>query len=209
MRKFQSESEDVGRQPHEDYSFMASDGARTFWVHCPVCSAVNDGWWSGGEPRYTGGVIHAQVDVPDYGIEDQALACLCFVGEARRNRALGRNIDEARRVVKYITSPLAVVWKRGESRGAPPQPDATPPEIDVRGMTKRQFDRYVSGQLSLQELETNLKAIEQKALKEDLLIPSVQQILDSHELRALYFGRKRKREAEAQEGTSSLPYKDD
>lgn len=206
-----TKTERAEREPHRGYRFVVSDGATRFRTHCPVCLAQNDGWWEGGEPRYSGGVIHVkQFDVSGRSV-DLVAACRCFVGQARRERRnLPLSIDELPPNVEFVTTPAAILWKDGDSTGPPPAegPENVEHEAESRLAFAKQFRRFESGRLSLEQLGANVDALRKKYTPDLVVVPTVEAIIRDRALRDLYFGTTVRRRSTPKEN-EKLPYRDD
>lgn len=82
------EEHDGGRRDHGRPGWIAHhedrpQGEREEWVYCPICLATKDGWTSGGQPKFKGGLIRVVYRTTLYGRDDRGK-----VEEYQGNRTL-------------------------------------------------------------------------------------------------------------------------
>lgn len=162
------------RRAHRQARFLVPGFDGLIRVQCAVCGATDAGWWQDGTPKYTGGVI----DYRDRWGHEHVAACRCHVGADRRDRQGLRYFDRVQ-AEEWLTFPHAVVEDRGRGHG--------PSEA-----TKRYADRmaalttrFQSGDLTIEEYQERARELLESVAPTQA--PTLDDILASESLRALYF----------------------
>lgn len=158
------------RERHREYLYLVTRGWSQYWVHCPICGSVNDGWTSGGQVRYSGGTVQVIVPAESERLIEMFAACTCKQGQKYHDLQGLAFCDSLPPSSHIVTERLIMLWDKSITADRPNIPEAPKPEA-LNKFTKAmaaQFGRYTRGELTTTQLEDNRKALAEQILNEPI-----------------------------------------
>jgi hypothetical protein len=196
------------REDHGPPEFRVTEiGWDHDWAWCPICGAKPDGWFDDGTPRWSGGSIDCAVPDRRSGeLIDRVAACRCVAGQGLHAGALGlAYFDQLPPATAFETRPLSVLWRRGASVGDPPQEQERPGSQRYNTAMGEQFSRQLRGQITRKQFIENAAVLEAKLMPERMRAPTIEDIMRSAALMALYYPTPKAEETGAEE-RAAAPY---
>ena len=191
------EEEAFEREPHLPLDFLVCpDGYSHEWVCCPFCMAKPDGWTKDGQALYTGGYVTVQMPG---GPNEYEYACRCAVGERRnKHTSFFTEAPPAAHFPRPVPAILHVKGERGQ--GQVPQPPTIEKADEYVERMGEQYQRFMRGEITLDQFYACCQALHDKYLPEPLVLPRVEDVLNSAALWSLYFRSPER----ASQGVSSM-----
>jgi hypothetical protein len=192
MALFGSKSKvDDARRLHRPYRYVVDHYGYFKFVHCPVCLSTNQGWYDGGVPRYSGGAV--EVNYPSETNPEMHLrcvvACKCAAGEARL-AVLKRTIDDVPHEAEFVSVAHPIVWARGKGETHAPEmsDEEKRDRFEEARHLQREIRRFNDGEITLDQFKANVEHLSKKWAEAHRGRPaSLREIIESRELRSLYF----------------------
>lgn len=182
MNEFYGEEQvsSPGKQRHAAYPLLCGSEWEHHWAHCAICGSRNDGHFSDGSPRYSGGHVLVETKEGPY-----VTACACAAGKHFSDSGLIR-FDAMPKGTKYLTAPMLILWVRGESEGKPPAPMHLPNVAEYRKRMCKGMGWKMQDKIKQKEWLKAAKILEERLMPAKYKCPTLAHVLNSPELRLEY-----------------------